>query len=65
MPRRGASIRHGFRSATNPVGRGPGSEGKRVGQDLQRDLPVQLRISVGIDLAHAALADQGQQSAPY
>ena len=32
---------------------------KRLGQDLERDLPVQLRIGGLIDLAHAPLADEG------
>ena len=32
---------------------------ERLGQDLQRHLPVQLRIGGLVDLAHAALADQG------
>ena len=32
---------------------------KRLGQDLQRHLPVQLGISGLIDLAHAALANEG------
>ena len=32
---------------------------KRLGQDLQRDLPVQLGIGGLIDLAHAPLADEG------
>ena len=33
--------------------------GKRLGQDLQRHLPVQLGIGGLIDLPHAPLADEG------
>ena len=33
--------------------------GERLGQDLERDLPVQLRVGGLIDLAHPALTDQG------
>ena len=33
--------------------------GKRLGQDLQRHLAVQLGIGSLIDLAHAPLADEG------
>ena len=33
--------------------------GKRLRQDLQRHLPVQLGIGGLIDLPHAPLADQG------
>ena len=33
--------------------------GKRFRQDLQHDLPIQLGIGGLIDLAHAALADEG------
>ena len=33
--------------------------GKRVGQHLQRNVPVQLRISGAIHLPHAAFADLG------
>ena len=33
--------------------------GKGFRQDLQRHLPVQLRIGGLIDLAHAALANEG------
>ena len=36
---------------------GVGSEG--VGEDLQRDIAAQLRVGGAIDLAHAALADEG------
>ena len=32
---------------------------KRLGQGLERHLPVQLRIGGLIDLAHAPLADEG------
>ena len=32
---------------------------KRLGQDLQRHLPVQLGVGRLIDLAHPALADEG------
>ena len=32
---------------------------ERLGQDLQRHLPVQLRLGGLVALAHAALADQG------
>ena len=39
---------------------------KRLGQDLQRDLPVQLGIGGLIDLAHAPLTDEGGDIvAPY
>ncbi len=34
--------------------------GKRLGQDLQRDLSIQLGISRLIDLAHAPLVDEGR-----
>ena len=32
---------------------------KGLRQDLQRDLPVQLGVGCAIDLAHAALSDEG------
>ncbi len=32
---------------------------ERFGEDLQRDLAIQLRIGGLIDLSHAALADEG------
>ena len=32
---------------------------KRLGQDFQRDLPVELGIGGLIDLAHTPLADKG------
>ena len=32
---------------------------ERFGEDLERHLPLELRISRLIDLAHAALADEG------
>ena len=32
---------------------------KRLGQDLERDLPVELGIGGLINLAHAPLADEG------
>jgi hypothetical protein len=33
---------------------------KRLQQDLQRDVPLQLRVARAIDLAHAARAERGQ-----
>ena len=33
--------------------------GKRLGQDLERHLPVELGIGGLVDLAHAPLADEG------
>ena len=33
--------------------------GKRLGQDLERHLALELRISRLIDLPHASLADEG------
>ena len=34
--------------------------GKRFGQDLQRDLAVELRVGGLLHLAHSALADEGR-----
>ena len=36
-----------------------GSVANGLGQDLQRDLAVKLRVGGPIDLAHPALADEG------
>lgn len=36
-----------------------GIKGERLREDLEGDLPVELRIGSPIHLAHAALADQG------
>ena len=35
-----------------------GSLAKRVGQDLERDIAIQLRVARAIDLSHAAFADR-------
>ena len=43
----------------DPAGEAIRISRKRLGQDLQRDLSVQLGIGGLIDLAHAALADEG------
>ena len=46
-------------SMGSPSGRPHRVAGESFGQDLQRDLPVELRISGLIDLPHAPLADEG------
>ena len=35
------------------------ARGEGVGEDLQRDIAAELRVGGAIDLAHAALADEG------
>ena len=37
-----------------------GVGGERLGQDLDRDVAIQLRVARAIDLAHAAGAERGQ-----
>ena len=49
--------REHLRFALKP-GEAIGIAGERVGQDLQRDVAIQLRIARAIHLAHAALADR-------
>ncbi len=43
----------------DPAGEAIRIVSKRLGQDLQRHLAVELGISGPIDLSHPALADQG------
>ena len=37
-----------------------GVGGERLGQDLDRDVAIQLRVACAVDLAHAARAERGQ-----
>ena len=54
MIQRGQDLRFTL-EAREPVG----IEGEDVGEDFQRDIAIELRVSRAIDLAHAARAKRG------